>query len=444
MSSQRLVLTVFVFLGPALAAVAAPTERRTVSPSGGDDTAAVQAALDDCPPGCVVALEAGTFRIAQLVASDFRGEVRGQGRGVTVLEALPALPVNDALPWPWAVAPTPATPWPVLIAFLNGRFSVSDLTVRVPASPATELWFNQGNPFRELIAVMVTGDHADARFERVDVEGAPGTYFGRNLIFGIAYEGILAVTPGQPTVQPQRPIGGSFTASHCAMRWASLGTLLFHVRDLHADVSHNTIEDVDIGYFLNEAAATDARFTHNSGSAQDTAVRWMQGVVLDYAGPSRLEISHNRFEVRDGGVRATADGIELRDGGTTRTATAEVLDNQLTLRPSLPPSGMPVRGGLFITGLRAPVVRGNHIEGPAPSGILLAGTDSAEVRDNHVQGVTANGIAVTAGSGHSDVTGNHVHDSGAFDLRWDGSGIGNAFTKNHCASSDPDGLCTRP
>src|SRR4029453_12344698 len=84
MCSQRLVLTVFVCLGPALAAVAAPPESRTVSPSGGDDTAAVQAALDDCPPGCVVALEAGTFRIAQLVASDFRGEVRGQGRGVTV------------------------------------------------------------------------------------------------------------------------------------------------------------------------------------------------------------------------------------------------------------------------------------------------------------------------------------------------------------------------
>jgi len=35
----------------------------TLSPSGGDDTAAIQAALDGCPPGTVVQLTAGVFNI---------------------------------------------------------------------------------------------------------------------------------------------------------------------------------------------------------------------------------------------------------------------------------------------------------------------------------------------------------------------------------------------
>jgi hypothetical protein len=332
----------------------------------------------------------------------------------------------------------------VLIAFLDGSFSVLDLTIRIPGSPATELWLNNGRPFQELIAVMVTGDRADATFATVDVEGAPGTFFGRNVIFGIAYEGILAVTPGQPTVQPQRPITGSFTMSHCALRSVSTGTLLYNVRDTRAEVTHNTVEAVDIGYLLNEAAGTEAQFAHNSGSVQDTGVGWMQGFNLNYAGPSRLVVSHNRFEVREGGVRATADGIDLRDGGATRTATAEVFDNHISLRPSATPVALRLRGGIFVTGLRGALLRGNRIDGPGPVGIALSGTQATSVHGNHVLDAAQHGIAVTGGSSGSDVTRNHVHGSGAFDLFWDGTGTGNTFADNHCETSDPAGLCTRP
>src|SRR3984893_5913294 len=58
----------------------------TLSPSGGDDTAAIQAQLDRCPAGQVVFLNPGTFLINNtylLMHSSIT--LRGSGKGTTVL-----------------------------------------------------------------------------------------------------------------------------------------------------------------------------------------------------------------------------------------------------------------------------------------------------------------------------------------------------------------------
>src|ERR1700687_1097090 len=55
----------------------------TLSPSGGNDTAAIQAALDSCPANQVVMLNAGTFTINNnnlLIHSSIT--LRGSGAGV--------------------------------------------------------------------------------------------------------------------------------------------------------------------------------------------------------------------------------------------------------------------------------------------------------------------------------------------------------------------------
>ena len=55
----------------------------TLSPSGGDDTGAIQSALDDCPPDHVVQLEAGTFEIngPGLALTTSHVTLRGAGSG---------------------------------------------------------------------------------------------------------------------------------------------------------------------------------------------------------------------------------------------------------------------------------------------------------------------------------------------------------------------------
>jgi hypothetical protein len=414
-----------------------------LSPTGADDTANIQAALDECEPGCSVQLEAGTFHIAQVIASDFHGSLRGMGRGITVLQALPTLPVNHATPWPWAALPTPTAPWPVLITFLGGDFVLSDVTVRIPGSPATQPWVNLGSTLQELIAIQVAGDRANALFERVDVVGARGTFFGFNIIFGIAYEGLVLL--GDPRVSPPRPITGSFLETDCTVRSASLATLLFNVRNTRATIAHNAVEDVDIAYLLNEASGSEAEITHNSGRhVLDTGIGWRQGFQPGSADPSHLLIAHNRVEISEGGIRGSADGIDLIEQSQTGTAHADVLDNEITLRATTPAGPRPLRGGIFVTGLRETLIRGNRVEGPGPYGISLSGAQTVSVEDNHVRGAVQSGIAVVSGSSRNMILGNHVDQSRSFDLLWDGSGTGNLFVGNHCRTSDPAGLCARP
>ncbi len=76
-----LIVLAFVFAAPAIAGGG----RHTVSvppPGGADDTASIQAALDQCVahgPGCTVQLAAGTYRTSQLLAYDFKGTFKGMG-----------------------------------------------------------------------------------------------------------------------------------------------------------------------------------------------------------------------------------------------------------------------------------------------------------------------------------------------------------------------------
>jgi hypothetical protein len=57
----------------------------TLSPSGGDDTSAIQTALKNCPAGQVVALKGGTFTISANINIPSGVTLRGAGKGVTTI-----------------------------------------------------------------------------------------------------------------------------------------------------------------------------------------------------------------------------------------------------------------------------------------------------------------------------------------------------------------------
>jgi parallel beta-helix repeat protein len=411
-------------------------------PTGGDDTANLQAALDGCGSGCTIQLGAGTFHTAQVIARNFRGALLGRGRGVTVLEALPELPVNGAEPWPWSADPTPSAPWPVLLMFLDGRFIVSDLTVRIPSSPSTQPWKIFGGTLSELIAVQVTGDRADAAFDRVDVEGAVGSFLGYNIIFGIAYEGILNNPGEDPTIAPQRPMTGSFSESRCSIRSARYGTMLFNLRDARAVVTKSLVDHADVGYFAQESSGTDVQITENTArNVLDMAAGWSQGFIPEYDGPSHFLIARNRFSIVEGGS-VDSDGVTLRDVGATKTLRAEVVDNDIVLQPATPAGPVPLRSGILGNGIRGAMVRGNRIKGPAATGILFDGASENKVFENEVRRAAKWGIAVVTGSSGNAIRGNEVEGSGLFDLLWDGTGTGNVWDDNECRTSDPPGLCS--
>src|SRR5262249_14985541 len=58
----------------------------TLSPSGADDSSAIQAALDKCPANQVVMLNAGTFTVNNYLMIHSSITLRGAGAGVTILK----------------------------------------------------------------------------------------------------------------------------------------------------------------------------------------------------------------------------------------------------------------------------------------------------------------------------------------------------------------------
>lgn len=118
-----------------------------VAPSGGEDTENVQCALDaaaSLAEPMTVKLKAGTFHTAQLVATEFHGQFRGSGEGATLLTNVTRPLFTVDIPPTGPV--TPSSPWPALVAFVGGNFSVSDLTIGATGVPTTG-WKFFGAPF---------------------------------------------------------------------------------------------------------------------------------------------------------------------------------------------------------------------------------------------------------------------------------------------------------
>ena len=154
-----------------------------VAPTGGDDTALLQAQLDRCSggrPNCTVRLCSGVFNTGILRVRNFRGTLRGAGPTATTLRALPALPVNANSSGFFRDDPfsADADPWPYLLQFVEGRATIQDLGILIPApsdpSRPTSGWFLLPDlgPFFELRgAVLLTGrERVDFEVRRVRVE----------------------------------------------------------------------------------------------------------------------------------------------------------------------------------------------------------------------------------------------------------------------------------
>ena len=103
-----------------------------VLPTGRDDTRNLQCAIDRAGRLGIrkVRLVKGTYYTGQIVARNFVGHLFGAGAENTVVrnlqEPLYVTPENF-----YFEAPSADNPWPSLLAFVDGRFRVSDLTIRI-------------------------------------------------------------------------------------------------------------------------------------------------------------------------------------------------------------------------------------------------------------------------------------------------------------------------
>jgi hypothetical protein len=498
---ERFLISIFLMAillaSPAsLVATAAGSHTVTVAPTGNTitgDTANIQAAFNSCVaygPHCTVQLEKGTYYTAQIAVVGFQGSFVGMGQGVTIIQALPNLsPPNSAdnipcsgyktgtcsgtgreLGTPFLAAlPGPTNPWPALFTFVDGSFSVSGMTLTIPSTTPVYpgwYWYDTPTPYTSLIAAIeITGSQAHATFDHVTVLGTSGDAAGPNtynLWNGINFEGVLLPSGWTNPLAQAIPLSGSYTVTNSVFNYVESGPWMDTLIGATVKVCDNTITHSYGSTGFYDAYNSNLTYCDNQISNVQTFTGiWAAEGIYEFGTlPSTVYITGNQIQVGQG-----ANGILLADYNTVPTLNAVVSGNTIQTDTSCGcydptnPSGYSV---IISSDLKSSVVTFNTINGAGAAGIYISGgpgqvagnvvsaantgiqvdvANGVNVAANLIKNSVQWGIAVTDGSGNNRIIGNFVHESGAFDLYWDGSGTGNVWHANLCQTSSPSGLC---
>jgi len=276
-----------------------------VLPTGHDDTGNLQCAIDRAGRLGVrkVRLVEGTYYTGQIVARNFVGHLLGAGAENTVVRnlrtTLYVTPQNM-----YYEAPSKDNPWPSLLAFVDGRFRVSDLTIRIVGGEPTSGWsiFGLDPPIQAMAGgIMILGSRAEATIENVTIEGEKSDdwLFGYNLYNGVYFEGFIGEVPP--------PLSGSFTVRHCVVRHAGSAAPVSNLADADVRIVDNRFEDVSWGAEITDMQGTRYSFLGNHVSAGMYGVDQYDmclGPVCGVAS-STLTVAGNRFERKGVYLEAT-------------------------------------------------------------------------------------------------------------------------------------------
>jgi hypothetical protein len=373
-----------LFAGQA-AAQPAP---RCVAPTGGDDTALLQGALERCSratSSCRVDLCAGVFQTGILRVNDFRGTLRGAGPLATILRALPDLPVNAASAGFFRDDPfDPGTnPWPYLLQFVDGRATIRDLGIRIPDPPdssrPTSGWFllEGFGPYFELRGAMLFTGRNQVEFDvhRVRVKAEPDAQseVATTALGGVEFAGLLFDPRGLEPF-PVIPAQGTFRMADSEVVGVGGGS----------EISE-----------LDQASVVLARNRYRSAVAVD---------VIDLH-RSEIAVQSNQWQVSYRGVQV----IQNLDGAPSEDTDFLVQGNQGTLAPFLsgagdgisfqdPVDASPVPGGSVLRASGNLLQAGGGV-GPAATGISARGAGELRLVNNTLTGGARVGLDVDVTEG---------------------------------------------
>jgi hypothetical protein len=391
---KRFLVLVGIGLFLAVTTTVAHPNTKFVAPSGGDDTAAIQAALNWCAaagPKCTVQLSAGRFHVGLIAVNNFRGTLKGAGMGNTVIYSNSNLALDDPDNW-LLYPPGPTNHWPYLFTFVDGDITVSDLSIKIadPTPFATPIydWFNYGKCLMGAITITGTGTApTNSLMNHVSVEGLykPGTsepdstpILPYNLFAAFSVQGAL-YTPAWDLIY----LGGQHRVLNSMGKGALVGFAAWDMQNAKVVVGGSS--------------DTGNRF-------EDTGYSIEGEELID----SSQEISFNSVK------RATGFAVNiLQDAGWSSTSQFSIHDNKISTVWVLPESpdyadawihrAISVWTDAAVDGISSADVSRNELQisyqqppdEQYVNAISVFGADIARVKRNEIQGTGQRGIDVS-------------------------------------------------
>lgn len=382
-------------------------------PSGGDDTAALQAALGRCSGArgaCTVELCAGVFDTGILRVRDFRGTLRGAGPRATILRAQPDLPVSANPLGFFRDEPFASEPWPYLLQLVEGAAIVRDLGFLVPAPPAgsrpTTGWtllegFDASYELRG--ALLLTGREPldfEVRRVRVTAERDPASELETTAWHGIEFGGLLH-NPADAGGFPVFPARGRLQVSDGVFDGVLIGTALGEVAAASLRVASNRYRAA-IAVEVIDADRSEVVVASNRWDASVRGVQVRQNLDGEPSLASSFLVDDNRGALVPY-APGVGDGIAFEDFAAVSpepgTSALRASDNQLALGGATGPavSGITVKGPAQLR------LTGNRLSGAAGTGLDVDVTNGCLVRGNSFRDLeTSGGPDLRLGSETSD------------------------------------------
>jgi hypothetical protein len=335
----------------------------------------------------------------QLVAYNFQGTFKGMGRGITVIEALPYLPVTFDNSH-WCLPNTTTCLWPTLMIFVNGDISISDLSIHITATngTATVPQPDGGNTYIET-GIRIMGRYTtNVHIDRVEEEGRPDNTspFGYNVTNGIGYMGELISSPDPFDSRCGAAGGLYFMSGTYTVRNSSFKSMTVGVgqdgcvRSSQITIggspfTGNTFEDHWAGIDLESAENSSFEVSYNTSSAIGNSmwvIPWIESIFLP-SKPSRYLIHDNTF-ITTGTSSFIGDvaGILLySDTPDNPWIDAVIWNNSIQLQES--PSD-----GIDAVNTKGTVILNNTVTGSGWDAVGLYGSTSSTLMLNNVSGFT--------------------------------------------------------
>ncbi|MFX0020141.1 MAG: right-handed parallel beta-helix repeat-containing protein [Promethearchaeota archaeon] len=389
-----------------------------VSPSGGDDTGAIQQAFEDAKaagPGSTVQLTAGQFYTNATFVENFYGTFKGAGKDLTTIDVLKGIyPEEGGVVGPYGNH---------LFTFEGGDICISDLGFEItPEKPAGLSY----DGTYDLFTILITGE-INSRIERVKLTGHEGDQSGYPVGHPLS-EKTYNVRLG---VEYMACLNGKHTFTKCEFDSLWLGITVWMVMNCELTITSNSIKGGAIGII--NAINDNSKFEISSNYIETTYFGGIWAIQdLPVESASQWLITHNTIKV----LSSDSDGIFLADFLSFKSLEAVVSNNEITLDDAN-------WGGIWTFGLEDAFIYRNVIRGAGLYGIGCVFISDSLILSNKISNSENNGMNFFQASNNL-ILGNYIRNNGGWGLFMAGSNDNciavNLFYNNALGNIYDDGI----